>query len=369
LDFTDTKTLEIRGGAPQGAVDGAHYLVVVEGEHPGLRREIASSITIGRDTSCLMRFRDPGLSKFHCRVRSEQQGITVSDLGSTNGTFVNGRRIEGAVELAVEALLQVGSQVLRHELRSRAEIARLQELADDLEKARAYVAALIPAPLTTGAVRTDWCFQPSAVLGGDLFGYHPLDAARFALYLLDVCGHGVGAAMHSASVFNVIRNRTLPETDFGRPEEVLARLNESFQMERHGGMYFSIWYGVYDSAARTLEYSSGGHPPALLRDRESGGLRRLQTRNPPIGVLAGCRFTRERATTQGGERLYLFSDGVFEIVARDGQQWAFEDFERLAREPGRPGQAESERLRSAMRNAARNEIFEDDFSLLVVSFD
>lgn len=371
----DLETIEFSPDRARGPEDEAHYLVVIEGEQPGLRREIRASMTIGRDTSCALRFQDAALSKIHCRVRNEGQRITVSDLGSTNGTLVNGRRIEGTVELAVEARLQVGSQVLRHELRSRAEVARAQELADDLEKARAYVAALIPAPVTAGEWRTDWSFLPSAVLGGDLFGHHALDATHEAFYLLDVCGHGVGAAMHSASVFNVLKNRTLPATDFHRPEEVLARLNESFQMERHGGMYFSLWYGVYARGERSLLYSSAGHPPALLKDPAGAQLRRLQTRNPPIGVMEGRSFAQERATILPHDRLYLFSDGVFEITALDGRSWMLEDFERLVttpgerEEPGRHAQTESERLKSAVKNAARNGTLDDDFSLLVVTFD
>ena len=59
--------------------------------------------------------------------------------------------------------------------------------------------------------------QPVAAHLGDLLGYHWLDRTRLALYVLDVCGHGVGPAMHSASVLNVLRNQTLPRADFGAP--------------------------------------------------------------------------------------------------------------------------------------------------------
>ena len=366
MDSLDTKTIAVSSVRPPTALDSVSCLVVVEGEQPGLCVEIPASMTIGRDTSCRLRFKDPGLSKFHCRVRREGERVLVSDLGSTNGTYLDGRRIEGAAELRPDAVLQLGSQVLRHESRPRAEIARARELAGDLEKARAYVAALIPAPRASGELRTDWRYLPSAVLGGDLLGYHALDGRRHAIYLLDVCGHGAGAAMHSASVFNVLKNQTLPATDFGRPEEVLAHLNASFQMERHGGMYLTLWYGVYDAGDGALAYASAGHPPALLK-RASGELCRLQTRNPPIGVLEERAFDAARTAVHAGDRLYVFSDGAFEVVAHDGRQWAFEDFEALVREPERPGVAESERLRAAVQSASRHEAFEDDFSLLVVS--
>ena len=68
-----------------------------------------------------------------------------------------------------------------------------KNLAAELAEAAEYVKSLFPAPLT-GDVSADWRFIPSTQLGGDAFGYHWLDADHFAMYLLDVCGHGVGAA-------------------------------------------------------------------------------------------------------------------------------------------------------------------------------
>ena len=90
-------------------------------------------------------------------------------------------------------------------------------------KAAAYVQSLLPAP-QTGPISTDWVFIPSAELGGDAFGYHWLDDDHFAMYLLDVCGHGIGAALHSVSVLNVLRAQTLRDTDFYQPSDVLAAL-------------------------------------------------------------------------------------------------------------------------------------------------
>src|SRR5262249_31791208 len=113
-------------------------------------------------------------------------------------------------------------------------------------------------------------------------------------------------------------------------------------------------------------YASAGHPPALLR-RASGDVCRLHTAQPPIGVVEARAFTSATIATSAGERLYVFSDGAYEIVARDGREWALEDLEALVREPERVGGSESERTRAAVRAASRHEALEDDFSLLVVS--
>ena len=358
-------TIEVTRAPLRGPEDAAPYLVVVRGAQPGLQREVTERfLTLGRDAACSLPLGDKQVSKLHCRLWLHHGRVVLEDMGSTNGTFVDGTRVSGRVRVKPEALVQLGEHVLRLEFRSREEIARAEAVTDELHDARAYVEALLPARLEDGPVRTSWCYLPSAILGGDVFGYHALDAERTALYLLDVCGHGTAAAMHSASAVNVLRNRTL-DADFGRPGEVLARLNDSFQMEHHAGMYFTLWYGVYHAGERHLAYASAGHPPALLVSA-SGAARRLQTPNPPIGALAGKRYAQAAADVEHGERLYLFSDGVYEIEEPGGRAWGLDDFERLVR--AGPAPDECERLRRAVQAAAQREAFADDFSLLVATF-
>jgi sigma-B regulation protein RsbU (phosphoserine phosphatase) len=142
-------------------------------------------------------------------------------------------------------------------------LASEKRLAAELADAAGYVRSLLPAPLE-GAVRAQWRFKPSVELGGDIFGYHWINPDRLAIYLLDVSGHGVGAALLSLSVFNVLRTQSLQGADFGDPASVLGQLNRVFPMEQHNNLLFTIWYGVFDRNRRRLTYSSGGHPPAVL---------------------------------------------------------------------------------------------------------
>ena len=130
--------------------------------------------------------------------------------------------------------------------------ASQQVLAKDLATAAQYVRSLLPPPQQIDQVAADWRFIPSASLGGDAFGYHDLDPEHFAVYLLDVCGHGVGAALLSVSALNAIRSQALPQTDFRDPAAVLAALNRAFPMERHNDMFFTAWYGVFDRGRRRL---------------------------------------------------------------------------------------------------------------------
>src|SRR5262249_55542072 len=95
-----------------------------------------------------------------------------------------------------------------------------QQLSSELAEAARYVKSLIPVPMD-GTIKADWRFIPSSELGGDAFGYDWVDPEHFAIFLLDVCSHGVGAALLSISVMNVLRSRNLPGVDFRNPGEVL----------------------------------------------------------------------------------------------------------------------------------------------------
>jgi PAS domain S-box-containing protein len=126
-----------------------------------------------------------------------------------------------------------------------------RRLEDELGEAANYVRSLLPAPLTT-PVETHWCYLPCSHLGGDGFGYYHLDAETMAFYLLDVSGHGVGAALLSISVLNVLRRQLLLGADFHDPVAVLEGLSRAFPMDRDNDKYFTIWYGVYHVTSRTL---------------------------------------------------------------------------------------------------------------------
>mgnify|MGYP001134400075 CR=1 FL=1 len=148
--------------------------------------------------------------------------------------------IIGAAEVARDVTHQKKAEaLLNRTLLERNEV--LKRLNSELGDAAGYVKTVLPLPIRSGALRTDWRFLPSRSLGGDSFGYHWLDPDHFAFYLVDVSGHGWAAALLSVSVINVLRAQALPGIDFHAPEQVLSALNRAFPSERHNDMFFTIW--------------------------------------------------------------------------------------------------------------------------------
>ena len=247
-----------------------------------------------------------------------------------------------------------------------------QALAKELSEAAEYVKSLLPARLND-APATDWCFVPSTHLGGDAFGYHWIDKDHFAIYLLDVCGHGVGAALLSVSAMNVLRSQSLPDTDFRDPAAVLRGLNGAFPMEQNNGMFFTIWYGVFRKGAGELCYASAGHPPAVLMTGPSAPaaeMRLLGTKGLVIGGMPESDYRSEVCRLQAFSTLFVYSDGVYEITLKSsGVMWSLEGWTALvaahAREPDPAG---LDVVRKQVIALQGSEQFEDDFSLVQVRF-
>jgi len=241
-----------------------------------------------------------------------------------------------------------------------------QRLAAELAEAADYVASLLPKKLD-GPIKTDWKFVSSTSLGGDAFGYHWLDDNHFAMYLLDVCGHGVGAALLSITAMEVLRSQNLPDTDFSNPGNVLTRLNDEFQMEDHHQMYFTIWYGVYNKQERKIVYSSGGHPPAILISGTSPAdtqIHDLRTKGAIIGGFPGLSFSNNEIALGQYNKLLILSDGVYEITRPGLPDWHFEAFRQYIAGTVTSAEFHVDKIYHDVMQMYGSKNLEDDFSLV-----
>jgi sigma-B regulation protein RsbU (phosphoserine phosphatase) len=245
-----------------------------------------------------------------------------------------------------------------------------QILEADLAEAADYVQSLLPAPLT-GTVTTEALFIPSTQLGGDCFDYYWLDEDNLAIYLLDVSGHGVGSAILSMSVLNVLRSQSLPNTNFYQPSEVLKALNNVFQMSNHGGKYFTILYGVYHRIKRQIIYANAGHPPAVLLSGKSATnfqVRQLKSLDLPIGFLPNVEFTDMVFEIKEDSSLYIFSDGAYEINQPDGKILGLNTFIEILIDCYKVNNCHLQYILMQIMKLSIQQILEDDLSLLKVTF-
>jgi sigma-B regulation protein RsbU (phosphoserine phosphatase) len=256
-----------------------------------------------------------------------------------------------------------------HQLSRDLKIAK-QSLEAELAEAAEYVQSLLPDPMTE-PITIEAKFIPSRQLGGDCFDYNWLDADYLAIYLLDVAGHGLRAALPSVAVLNLLRSRTLPNIDYYKPSDVLRSLNTTFQMSYQNDKYFTIWYGVYNRISRQLVYASAGHPPAVLISQSPAStakIQRLKTPGMPVGMFPDAPYVDNCCDVEDLSTLYIFSDGVYEIHQPDGNIWGLDPFIDLLAAYNGASADQLELVLNYIQNLNAKAVFDDDWSLLKVNF-
>ena len=242
-------------------------------------------------------------------------------------------------------------------------------LEAELAEAAEYVRSLLPDPLME-PVSVEAKFIPSRQLGGDCFDYTWLDSDYLAIYLLDVAGHGLRAALPSVAVLNLLRSRAIPNINYYQPSEVLRSLNTTFQMSYQNDKYFTMWYGVYNRPQRQLVYASAGHPPAILVSTDGGipKAKRLKTPGMPVGMFPDAEYLDNSCYVDDLSTLYIFSDGVYEIHQPDGNIWGLDAFIDLITTPHNRNADDLDRIFNYVQNLNAKAAFDDDWSLLKVNF-
>lgn len=251
------------------------------------------------------------------------------------------------------------------------EMDRLQQHKNSLKiefaQATHYLSRLLPAPVTSGPVQLHWQYQPSGALGGDVFGYDWLDHDHLYLFVVDVAGHGIGAALLAVSLVNHLRlSIERREPWLNDPAAWLQHLNQTFPMEKHGGLTWTLWCALYNTTKKELHYSSGGHPPAILLDR--GQVKELTTNGPVLGALSEVTFQSARTKIHPGAKLYLYTDGVFEFPLADGSTGTSAAFIQTVAGTANMTSGECEFLHHHAAALCGSSEFPDDFTLLCAKF-
>ncbi|MCK5681817.1 serine/threonine-protein phosphatase, partial [bacterium] len=175
---------------------------------------------------------------------------------------------------------------------------------------------------------------PCDELAGDTLNVFHLDEEHIGLYLLDVSGHGVPAALLSVNLSRTInpnpgQSDLLKEQIPGStgyklisPEDVADRLNQRFPLDSNTEQYFTMQYGQLNIKSGVLNFFSAGHPP-MIHVKKDGSSKAIQVRSMPIGFMVGVGkvYKKETLGLEAGDRLYLYSDGIIEAMDPHREQF------------------------------------------------
>ena len=262
---------------------------------------------------------------------------------------------------------------------SNARLAKANDrMSRDLKAAAKIQETLLPreVPRVPG-VDFAWIYQPCDELAGDGLNIIPLGDGKVGLYVLDVSGHGVAAALLSVTLSRLLSPPSEPSSiliqkgdvgdafDITPPAEVAARLNRLFPFDPATGQFATMVYGILDTATGEFRYVSAGHPGPVHRP-SNGDPVLLESHGFPIG-LAEDVFEERSVRLGAGDHLYLYSDGVPEAMDSAGKIFGTDRLLNAI------GQARSQQLRDGvvalLAEITRwhgSERHEDDISILTI---
>lgn len=254
----------------------------------------------------------------------------------------------------------------------KVELQRKQALIDqDLKAAAAIQRSLLPeGNPTIPNLRVAWRFDPCQRIGGDIFNIQRVDENQVGLFMLDVCGHGVPAALISVAASQFLagpRGLVGGGCQLASPESVLNHLDAAFPFERFDS-YFSIVCMSIDIRRGILSYSGAGHPPPVLL-RAAGPLEILDYRGPVIGFGSESLYGQKDLRLEPGDKIILYTDGLTENRGREGRAFGRDRFYRILRDFGRRSVEELvSGLHTEVRAFLKGVTPDDDISLLAVEY-
>ena len=222
------------------------------------------------------------------------------------GTISNYREnMEKLVKNRTEELNKNVEQLTEANEQNRRELAMAQRIQSSL------VPKVFPE---TRLLQFSSKYMPMEALGGDLYDVYQISDKVFSVMILDVCGHGVPAALITTMAKISFNTNTKKSKD---PSEVVFNVNNELYDSINGnGDYFTAFYGVIDMEKGMLYYSNAGHNTIFLAHAD-GTMDQLENNGPVVGVVKDLEFPSVGHQLKNGDRLVLYTDGVIE--ARDEQ--------------------------------------------------
>jgi sigma-B regulation protein RsbU (phosphoserine phosphatase) len=185
-------------------------------------------------------------------------------------------------------------------------------MEEELKYAQVVVERLLPEmPPAIGNLKIDFRYNPLAAIGGDYFSFNTLHERCLGIFIGDVPGHGVSAALY-LSLVRTLTNRL--NWVYGKdPVLYMKTLNDELLQSKEM-MFLSALYGYFDfSKGRTeFHFAKGGHPPPVLYRAADRAGSLLQSGGMLVGLSPTAEFEEIRITLAPGDRIYLYTDGVIE---------------------------------------------------------
>ena len=296
---------------------------------------------ISENGSNKVKFEDSLIDKIKkLDIKNPQQALLVKqileDWAFLKDTGINNQLLQDLVfkySTAEKKLKQLNRELLEKQ----------KKLNEDLAAAAQIQKSLLPLNLDPAEnLEVAWKFMPCEHMGGDIFNLFQLDDDHWGIYMLDVSGHGVQAAMVTVSVSQFLQpnsghlfkrraGKLRHNRQLRTPAEVLTALDREFPFERFNN-FFTITYMIINTRSGELRYSNAGHPHSIVL-RKDGKRELLQSGGPAIGIgdfplLSDQenRYAEGRPQLTPGDKLFIYTDGIVDYQNTEGEFYGTDRF-------------------------------------------
>src|SRR5829696_8458283 len=248
--------------------------------------------------------------------RGEIMGLAPSGRQMTNRVILIHRISEG--KIAEEwGIGTIGSN-LRGQLLEQERIER-ERIEQELQVARRIQRASLPkeVPELEGWEISPY-YRPATEAGGDFYDFFELQDGHLGIVVGDATGKGVPAALVMASARSMLRAVARASAS---PGDVMRRVNDPLATDIPPNMFVTCFYTILDPKSGSLTYANAGHDlPYLHRDGEAEELRAT---GMPLGLMPEMEYEEKETILEAGDSAVLYSDGLVEAHAPEGEMFGF----------------------------------------------
>lgn len=193
----------------------------------------------------------------------------------------------------------------------------------EMEIAKQIQLSLLPeAPPDLAGIQIASLSISAEHVGGDYYDFFQTDDNLIEAVIADVSGHNVGAALIMVETRSVLRAQVNINNS---PADILTNLNNLLMSDlSRAELFISMFYIKYDTAKQSLTYSNAGHNQPLLYQHARRECQFLDAEGMIIGVKENISFENRSITLHAGDILLLYTDGVTEAAADDGELFGIE---------------------------------------------
>ncbi len=280
--------------------------------------------------------KDPRYIEANPEVRSELavplvykgEVIGILDLEHTRVNYYNEDHQRTLSTLASQIAISIANARLYQRIHQEE-----QRMERDLEMARQVQLRLMPSrPPKLERAEIAAQFVAARSIGGDVYDYLEYGPGRIALAVGDVSGKAAPAALYAALTSGILRSLAPQHLS---PAEMLAALNDQLQERKLDSQYVTMLMAVWDDSNQTLQIANAGSVQPLFVAINPAGttkppaVRTIQAEGFPLGLFPNVEYEEFTLSTQPGDLIVFFSDGIVDAVNATGEMFGDDRLKQL----------------------------------------